>query len=121
MMNLGGNWVLVHDASDTRAGELMKKRYDGLNIGRTYEFSIRVKNRNGYLPVPTLSLQATDGLTVIRVTAPTQFYAQAFVELKGTFQATASTMWLSVITYQSVPPGGDGDDYELDDALVRSI
>ncbi len=121
MSNIGGNWVLVHDASDTRAGELMVKRYDGLGVGSNYEFSIKVRNRNGYLPVPTLSLQATDGSTVINVTPATQFYSLAFVELKGRFQATAPTMWLRVNTHQSVPAGGDGDDYEIDDIGVRSI
>lgn len=121
MTNLGGNWVLVHDANDTRTGELVTKRYDGLGVGQRYEFSIKVQNRNGFAPVPTLSLQATDGITVINVTAPTQFPGRTFVQLKGSFQATASTMWLSVRTYQSVPIGGDGDDYNLDDFEVRSI
>ncbi|ONH52254.1 hypothetical protein SAMN04490182_3624 [Pseudomonas cedrina] len=121
MTNLGGNWVLVHDAADTRTGELVRKRYDGLAVGQSYEFSIKVQNRNGYPPVPTLSLQATDGTTVLNVTAPTQFPGWTWVELKGSFQATASTMWLSVYTHRSVPAGGDGDDYNLDEFRVRSL
>lgn len=121
MTNLGGNWVLVHDAADTRTGELVKKRYDGLAVGQSYEFSIKVQNRNGYPPVPTLSLQATDGTTVLNITAPTHFPGWGWVELKGSFQATATTMWLSVRTYQSVPAGGDGDDYNLDEFRVRSL
>ncbi|AUG09130.1 hypothetical protein [Pseudomonas sp. S09G 359] len=116
----GGNYFLVHDASDTRPGTLLTKEYDEFVVGVVYEFSVMVRRRNLLIPVPTLSLHASDGTTTIDVTDPVSFPTTTrFEPLRGTFISTARSMTLSVYTHQFVGPGGNGDDYDIDDLLVQ--
>ncbi|MGY2290043.1 hypothetical protein ACW9H6_09085 [Pseudomonas sp. SDO528_S397] len=94
-------------------GSVLYKDFTGLEVGRSYEFSLLACTYNGAAPMPKLSLRTNMGA----VTAVTTFYTMAWAPLKGNFVANASNMRLEVWSHEG--EGITGNDYAITDIRVR--
>jgi hypothetical protein len=111
-----GNIYVLFDNTYTNnsAGTVLKKTFQGLEVGRSYEFGLTVRRWNDKYSVPVLSL--TSGAQVI---APaTEISSMAWAPLKGTFTASASQMELQIVNHVAT---GNGNDYAFREIWVRSI
>ncbi|MGY3305562.1 hypothetical protein ACVK1X_004886 [Pseudomonas sp. PvR086] len=111
-----GNIYVLFDNTYTNnsAGTVLKKTFQGLEVGRSYEFGLTVRRWNDKYSVPVLSL--TSGAQVI---APaTEIPSMAWAPLKGTFTASASQMELQIVNHVAT---GNGNDYAFREIWVRSI
>ena len=100
-------------------GVILFKLMCNLIIGKRYHFSIRAQ-RNGTLgSAPALSLvtgqQVTGGH--ISVTGPVTL-SNSWVEISGTVQAYAEQLFFMVYSHVYT---GAGNDYNMDDLLIRSL
>jgi hypothetical protein len=111
----GDIYVLFDNTyTNNSAGTVLKKTFQGLEVGRSYEFGLTVRRWNNSYSVPVLSLNS--GALVI---APaTEIPSMAWVPLKGTFTANASQMELQIVNHVST---GTGNDYAFREIWVRSI
>lgn len=111
-----GNIYVLFDNTYTNnsAGTVLKKTFQGLEVGRSYEFGLTVRRWNDKYSVPVLSLNS--GAQVI---APaTEISSMAWAPLKGTFTASASQMELQIVNHVAT---GNGNDYAFREIWVRSI
>lgn len=113
--NDGGIYVLFDNTyTNNSAGIVLKKTFQGLEVGRSYEFGLTVRRWNDKYSVPVLSLNS--GAQVI---APaTEISSMAWAPLKGTFTASASQMELQIVNHVAT---GNGNDYAFREIWVRSI
>jgi hypothetical protein len=111
----GDIYVLFDNTyTNNSAGTVLKKTFQGLEVGRSYEFGLTVRRWNDKYSVPVLSLNS--GAQVI---APaTEISSMAWVPLKGTFTASASQMELQIVNHVAT---GNGNDYAFREIWVRSI
>lgn len=111
----GDIYVLFDNTyTNNSAGTVLKKTFQGLEVGRSYEFGVTVRRWNNSYSVPVLSLNS--GAQVI---APaTEISSMAWAPLKGTFTASASQMELQIVNHVAT---GNGNDYAFREIWVRSI
>ncbi|VVO23005.1 sugar-binding protein [Pseudomonas fluorescens] len=96
------------------AGVVLKKNFQNLEVGRTYEFALNVRRWLGQHEAPVLSLNT--GIQV--VSPPTQITSiYSFVVLKGTFTACSSQMELQIVSHVAT---GLGNDYIIREIWVKS-
>lgn len=117
LVNSNGNECLENITySRDSSGVVLIKTFDQLEAGLRYEFGLSVRRLNNYNPVPVLSLQTSSG----PVTAQTTITDLSWHPLKGEFMADASTMQLWIYSHEP-DIGIRGNDYGLDDILVREL
>ncbi|TFB42302.1 carbohydrate binding domain-containing protein [Pseudomonas sp. F01002] len=111
----GDIYVLFnYTSTNNSAGTVLKKTFQGLKEGRSYEFGLTVRRWNTSAAVPVLSLDSGS-----QVIAPaTEIPTMAWVQLKGTFTASSSQTELQIVNH--VPTGG-GNDFAFREVWVRSI
>ncbi|MEX5552754.1 hypothetical protein [Pseudomonas pergaminensis] len=97
------------------AGVILYKDFTGLDVGRSYRFSMLGCTYNGAAPYPELSLRTNAGA----VTALTTFSAMAWRKIEGTFIASSSSMQLQVVSH--VASGAGGNDFAMTDLLVEDL
>lgn len=102
-------------ASSGTAGIILYKDVTGLEVGRSYRFSMLGCTYNGAAPLPQLSLRTNAGA----VTAVTTFTAMAWRKIEGTFVASSSSMQLQVVSH--LASGASGNDFAMTDLLVEDL
>lgn len=95
-------------------GAVLYKDFTGLQVDRTYQFSIEACTYNGARPYPILSLSTNAG----DVTASTTFSSMSWRLLSGSFVATTSTMRLYVNSWVS-EGAASGMDYAITNIRVK--
>ncbi|VVP41850.1 hypothetical protein PS838_04890 [Pseudomonas fluorescens] len=111
----GDTYALFNNTStDASAGDVLKKNFLDLEVGRTYSFGLRVRRWLGQYEAPVLSLN-----TGIQVVAPPTQITSTFnyVELNGTFTACSSQMELQIVSHVAT---GKGNDYIIREIWVKS-
>jgi hypothetical protein len=113
--NDGGVYVLFDNTyTNNSAGTVLKKTFQKLEVGRSYEFGLTVRRWNDKYSVPVLSLNSGS-----QIIAPaTEISSMAWAPLKGTFTASASQMELQIVNHVAT---GNGNDYAFREIWVRSI
>lgn len=109
----GKSCVANGTANHAAVGTVLYKDFTGLQIGRSYEFSILGCTYNGAAPMPRLQLRAAGAA----VTGVTTFTSMQWTPLKGTFVAGATSMRLEIYSYEQ--NGASGNDYAITDIRVR--
>jgi hypothetical protein len=94
------------------AGVVLKKNFQNLEVGRTYEFALNVRRWVGLHAFPVMSLNA--GTQVI---APATELPSGELLLKGTFTACSSQMELQIVSHVAT---GIGNDYIIREIWVKS-
>lgn len=111
-----GNTVF-HNAThpnSNKTGVILSKQFHNLARGSQYEFSLLARRYLGHHFPPQLALTTTQGhLISYQLIMP-----NLWVALGGTFTANDSTIVLYISSHF---PTHEGNDYELDDILFRSI
>ncbi|MEJ5282914.1 hypothetical protein WH299_27020 [Pseudomonas sp. MYb541] len=109
-----GKYCVANGTESAAAvGVVLYKDFTGLDIGRTYEFSILGCTYNGEAPMPKLLLVAGGR----GITGVTTFSSMSWTPLRGTFVATAASIRLEIFSYE--PEGATGNDYGITDIRVR--
>ncbi|KPN94178.1 hypothetical protein [Pseudomonas nunensis] len=117
LVNRNGNECLENMTySSNSSGVVLIKTYDQLEVGLRYEFGLSVRRLNNSNPVPALSLQTSSG----PVTDETPITDLSWHPLKGEFIADACTMQLWIYSHEA-DTNIRGNDYGLDDILVRQV
>lgn len=111
----GKSCIANGTASSGTAGIILYKDVTGLEVGRSYHFSMLGCTYNGAAPLPQLSLMTNAGA----VTPVTTFSAMAWRKIEGTFVATGSSMQLRVMSW--LASGADGNDFAMTDLLVEDL
>ncbi len=93
-------------------GVLLFKDFTGLEVGRSYEFSMLACSLNGVPELAKLSLRTNAG----GVTGVTILSSTAWITMKGNFIATAASMRLEIVNHETA---GYGNDYAFTDIRVR--
>lgn len=101
--------------SSGSAGILLYKTLTGLEVGRSYRFSMFGCSYNGAAPYPQMSLATNAG----SVTPVTTFSAMAWRKIEGTFVANATSMQVRVMSH--VASGADGNDLAVTDLLIEDL
>ncbi len=110
-----GNWFLFNWTNTSQsAGVFLWRNYAGLEINRSYEFSISIKRVDGRYTDPVVSLLVEDRTIV----DPVQISDQAWQTLKGVFTATAPTMLLQLFNHVAT---GGGNDFAVDNIRVKEL
>jgi len=111
-----GNYRLFNNTfTNNSAGVVLKKSFSNFEIGRRYEFSILAVTRfiGGNPNVPTLSLSTSQGA----LTQPTPL-PRTWITLSGQFVAQSKFLELRISNHMATH---DGNDYEIDNLLIRAI
>jgi len=110
-----GNQVLYNATySNSSDGVVLFKTYSELRVGEPYEFSVRVRRSQIARTEPILALQAGDAV----VAGPTAIATTDWVILIGSFVANGTTMTLTIVSEVAT---GQGNDYYMDDILLRTL
>ncbi len=96
------------------AGAVLYKDFTGLQVGRTYQFSIEACTYNGAAPFPILSLSTNAGT----VAPSTTFSSMSWQLLSASFVATTSTMRLNVNSWVT-QGAASGMDYAITNIRVK--
>jgi uncharacterized lipoprotein len=107
---------VLHNYTHTNAsaGTVLEKKFQSLEVCRTYEFGVTVRRWNQRYSAPMLSLTA--GTQIIA--PPTEILTTDWVELKGTFTACSSPMELRIISHLET---NMGNDYGFREIWVKSL
>ncbi|UVH51962.1 hypothetical protein NVB75_03650 [Pseudomonas sp. CBS] len=98
-----------------KAGVILSKRFNNLGPGRRYEFSLRARRFENWHFAPRLSLSTSESVITPVETLSTPY---AWVEISGEFTANNSSITLNINSHY---PTHEGNDYEIDDILFRSL
>ncbi|WP_103733701.1 hypothetical protein [Pseudomonas sp. GZJR-8] len=109
----GKSCIANGTASSGTAGVILYKNVTGLEVGRSYRFSMLGCTYNGAAPFPQLSLRTNAGA----VTAATLFTAMAWKRIEGVFVASSSSMQMQVVSH--LASGASGNDFAMTDLLIE--
>lgn len=98
-----------------KAGVILSKRFNNMGPGRQYEFSIRARRADAWHYAPILSLSTTEGALTQQVTLSAP---NTWVTISGVFTTNNSWIDLSIVSHF---PTHEGNDYEIDYILFRSL
>ncbi|WP_138762451.1 hypothetical protein [Pseudomonas lactis] len=102
-------------ASSGTAGVILYKNLTGLEVGRSYRFSMLGCTYNGAAPLPQLYLRTDAG----NVGAVTTFTAMAWREIALVFVASRSSMQMQILS--DVGSGASGNDFAMTDCLIEDV
>ncbi|WP_017479731.1 hypothetical protein [Pseudomonas sp. PAMC 26793] len=98
-----------------KAGVILSKTFNNVVLGRRYEFSLSARRFEGWYFAPILSLSTSEGVITSQVTLSTPY---EWVTVRGVFTTNNVSITLNVNSHY---PTHEGNDYEVDDILVRAL
>ncbi|RON50811.1 sugar-binding protein [Pseudomonas frederiksbergensis] len=110
-----GNEVLFNNTYTSNSnGVVLFKTYSELRVGEVYEFSMRTRRSTVVGTRPILALRAGDTV----VAGPEEIPGADWMILRGSFTASAATMTFNIVSEVAT---GSGNDYYVDDILLRTL
>ncbi|MEX6676605.1 hypothetical protein QWI18_11805 [Pseudomonas sp. W2Oct36] len=112
----GGNtWAANVTFTNASAGVTLQKTLSNLITGKQYEFSLQGQRHGSWRTPPVLSLATNQGPVSSQVTL---MYDEQWVRIAGTVQSKSSQLTFQIVSHVST---GDGNDYQVDNILIRSL
>ncbi|UOK40397.1 hypothetical protein MJP36_11280 [Pseudomonas palleroniana] len=110
---LGKYCIANGTLSSGSSGVVLYKNFTGLEVGRSYRFSMLGCSYNGAAPLPVLALVVNGNYLA------SSTFSMSWKKIEGTFVATGSSMVLQVHTL--VASGADGNDFGMTELKVEHL